>query len=246
MEYVHFRTLPTPQDAHEDAIRQALEQLEVAARNAEHGSLGDRSDAMADARDAARVVRRTWDVLPAESPYRDVLADAGRLVAQVSELGWDVAPTSARDLEEERADLLLLDARVPVMRAVRTALAQMGVREVARSAGLSAGRVSELSNGRGGLAHERTARALEEVAGPGLQEIVLRARAEASSIKREAGRREREINHGDRDSPTAADALMRLNLALGDDPELLALFQKIIALPGAARRALSTLLSAPS
>jgi hypothetical protein len=79
--------------------------------------------------------------------------------------------------------------------------------------------------------HERTARTLESVAGPGLEEIVRRARAEAASIRRKAGRREQELTHGDRVSPTATDALMRVNLALGDDAELLALVQRVVALP---------------
>lgn len=241
---VHFRTLPAPQDAQEDTIRQALEQLAAAALDVEHGSTGARAEAMAEARSAARVVRRTWDILPLISPYRDALSDAGRLVGCVAEYGWEVSPAAARDLEYERADLLLLDARRPLMRAVRTALDQMAVREFARSSRLSIGRVSELSCGRGGLPTERTAHALESVAGPGLEEIVRQARAAAAAIRSEARRRERELASSDRLIPTSTDALMRMNLALGEDAELLALVQRVVALPDEARRALLELINA--
>jgi hypothetical protein len=243
MERVHFRTLPSAQDAQEDTMREALDQLEVAAGGVDQSSFSDPVGVMSEARDAARAIRRTWNILPRTSPYRDVLSEAGRLIARISEVGWDISPTLARDLEDERAVLLLLDARLPLMRAVRTALNRMAVREFARSTGLSVGRVSDLSNGRGGLPGPRTARALEGVAGAGLEEVVARARADAASIRREARRREREHARADRVPPEGADVLMRVNLALGVDAELLTLVQRIVALPKEARRALSTLLS---
>jgi transcriptional regulator with XRE-family HTH domain len=240
---VHFRTLPSPQDAQEEGILRALDELADALSEAEHEPADRLVDALVDARDTARVIRRSWDVLPPMSPYREVLADAAHALARLADLGWGAAPTVAGALEDERADFLLMDARLPLMRAVRTALDRMSVRELARTTGLSAGHVSELSNARGGLPNERTARALEAVTGPGLAEIVARAKAEARSIRDLARGRERKLTRKTAVAPGSTDALMRVNLALTDDAELLALVQRVIALRDEGRRALATLLS---
>jgi hypothetical protein len=244
MSYVHFRTLPAPQDAQEEGILRALEGLEGALNEAEHGPADQLVDVLTDARETARVARRSWDALPPTSPYREVLADAARALARLADVGWDVAPALAGALEDERAYFVLMNARLPLMHAVRTALERMPVRELARSTGLSAGHVSELSNARGGLPNERTARSLEAVTGPGLGDIVARAKAEARSIRENARGLERELARKTPVVPAATDALMRLNLALTDDAELLALVQRVIALSDEGRRALATLLSA--
>lgn len=241
---VHFRTLPSPQDAQEEGILRAIEGLEEALDEAEQGPPGQLIDVMNDARDTAHVVRRSWDVLPPSSPYREVLANAGHALARLADIGWGVAPAVAGALEDERAAFVLMDARLPLMRAVRTALDRMSVREFARATGLSAGHVSELSNARGGLPNDRTARALEAVTGPGLVETVARAKEEARSIRENARRRERDLGRKTPVIPAGTDALMRVNLALTDDAELLALVQRVVALSEEGRRALATLLPA--
>jgi hypothetical protein len=220
--------------------------LESALDEAEHGPAARLTDALTDARDTARVLRRSWEVLPPESPYKEVLADATGVLAHLTDLGWPVAPAVARALEDARADFVLMDARLPVMRAVRTALDRMSVRELARATGLSAGHISELSNARGGLPNDRTARALEEVTGPGLGETVASAKEAARSIRENARRKERELAHVTHAAPSGTDDLMRVNLALTDDSELLALVQRVIALDDEGRRAIAILLSPKS
>ena len=202
------------------------------------------ADLLTDARGAARNVIRAWEALPAESPYRDVVHDAALLLHQLAEATWVFDPAVARDLEEVHADVVLLEARREVMRIVATAVSRDGLRKVAQAAGISVGHMSELSNGRGGLPRPRTARAIDEVSGTAIRELVERARADATEIRRTAREHEAKATttRGTRAASTA-DALTRINLALAEDPELFTLADLLIQLPRAARRGLIELLS---
>lgn len=189
-------------------------------------------------------VSRAWEALPAGSPYRDVVEDAVVLVHDVAGRAWELEPAVARDLEEEHADLVLLGARHQVMNIVTAAIAEAGVRNFAKQTGISVGHVSDLSNGRGGLPQPRTARAIDDVAGTEIAEIVEGARADATKIRRAARDRERQATNtrGSRATSTA-NALTRISLALAEDPELLTLADLLIRLPRPARRGLIELLS---
>lgn len=241
-ESVRFRTLPTPDDPQEQAFRQALEELEAAVR--ELAAEDADPDLMSEARGAARTISRAWQALPVESPYRGVIGDAVVLVHQVAELAWEIDPAIARDLEEAHADLVQVEARRRVMEIVTAAVAEAGVRKLAKETGISLGHVSDLSNGRGGLPQARTARAIDEVLGSSIEGLVQEARADATKIRQAARQLEREgVRRAATTAPSATDALTRINLALAGDQELLALVQRLIEMPGRARRGLQDLLS---
>jgi hypothetical protein len=70
------------------------------------------------------------------------------------------------------------------------------------------------------------------------------ARAHAMKIREAARHRERERPRQDRTTPpSVADALTRINLALAEDRELLALVGRLIEMPAPARRSLLDFLS---
>lgn len=240
---VRFRTLPHPDEPHEQAFRQVLDELAASVRDLD----SDEQDGhlFTEARAAARSVLRAWDALPSNSPYRDVVGDAGFLLDELAAAAWAFDPVIACDLEELRADIVLLDARCQVMKAVVSMLARDGgLRKLAQRAGVSAGHLSELSNGRGGLPHARTARAIDEVAGTAIEELVLAARADAAGIRQTARKREREATSRNRTPrPSTTDAITRINLAMADDQELVALVARLIDAPRSTRRALVELLA---
>lgn len=202
-------------------------------------------DLMSEARGAARTISRAWEALPVESPYRGVIGDAVVLVHQVAELAWEIDPAMARDLEEEHADLVLLEARRQVMQIVAAAVAEAGVRMFAKETGISVGHVSDLSNGRGGVPQARTARSIDEATGSAIEELVGAARDHAREIRQEARQLERErVGRTEKAiEPFTANALTRMNLALAQDQELLALVERLIEMPERARRGLRDLLS---
>jgi transcriptional regulator with XRE-family HTH domain len=242
-EGVRFRTLPLPDDVHEQAFRQLLEELAGAI----DGFDRDEPDAelLVEARSAARNVVRAWEALPVGSPYRDVVGDAALLLDELAEAAWSFDAVVARDLEELHADVVFLVARREVMTMLAPAVARNGLRRVAQSAGVSVGHLSELSNGRGGLPRPRTARAIDEAAGTRIEELVEAARAEALQLRRVAREREGEATRArGRRAPSVSDALTQINLALVEDPELLVLVERLITTPRAARRGILDLLTA--
>ena len=110
--------------------------------------------------------------------------------------------------------------------------------------GISVGHLSELSNARGGLPQARTARAIDEVAGTAIEGLVLAARAEAAGIRQTARKREREATTSNKvPRPSTTDAITRVNLAMADDPEFLALVAQLLDLPRQSCRALLDLLA---
>ena len=241
---VRFRTYPYPDDPHEQVFRQVLDELAVSVRdldpNEQDGHL------FTEARAAARSVLRAWDALPSKSPYREVVEDAGFLLRELATAAWALDPVIARDLEELRANIVLLDARCQVMKTVASVVARDGgLRKLAHRAGVSVGHLSELSNARGGLPRARTARAIDEVAGTAIEKLVLAARADAAGIRQTARKREREATTRNRlPCPSTTDAITRINLAMADDPELVALVARLLDVPRQARWALLDLLLA--
>lgn len=239
---VRFRTLPLPDEPQEQAFRQVLEELAGAVRDFDSDE--PEQDLLTQARAAGRNVVRAWEALPSESPYRDVVGDAALLLHRLAEAAWASDAVVARDLEEVRADLVLLEARRQVMKIVASVVARDGLRRVADTVRISVGHMSELSNGRGGLPRGRTARAIDEVAGTAIEDLVRAARAEADEIRQAARKRERKATaSGSRPRPSTSDTMTRINLALSEDPELLALVGKLLDTPGQARRALLDLLA---
>jgi hypothetical protein len=163
---------------------------------------------------------------------------------ELATAAWAFDTVIARDLEELRASIVLLDARCQVMKTVASVVARDGLRKLAQRAGLSVGHLSELSNARGGLPQPRTARAIDEVAGTAIEELVLAARADAAGIRQTARKREREATTRTRlPRPSTTDAITRINLAMTEDPELLALVARLLDVPRQARRALLDLLA---
>ena len=121
---VRFQTLPYPDELHEQAFRQVLDELAASVRELD----SDEQDGhlFTEARAAARSVLRAWAVLPSKSPYRDVIGDAGFLLRELATAAWAFDPIIARDLEELRASIVLLDARCQVMKTVASVVARDG------------------------------------------------------------------------------------------------------------------------
>ena len=235
--------MPHPDEPHEQAFRQVLDELATSVGDL-HPDEQD-GQLFTEARAAARSVLRAWDALPLKSPYREVVGDAGFLLCELATAAWAFDPVIARDLEELRANVVLLDARCQVMKTVASVVARDGgLRKLAQRAGVSVGHLSELSNARGGLPRARTARAIDEVAGTAIEELILAARAEAAGIRQTARKHEREAATRNRPvRPSTTDVITRINLAMADDPELLALVARLLDVPRRARRPLADLLA---
>jgi transcriptional regulator with XRE-family HTH domain len=240
---VRFRTLPFTDDPHEQAFRQVLDELAGSVRDLDRAEQDGHF--FTEARAAARSLLRAWDALPPKSPYRDVVDEAGFILRELATAAWAFDPVVARDLEELRADIVLVDARCQVMKTVASVAARDGgLRKLAHRAGVSVGHLSELSNARGGLPRARTARAIDEAAGTAIEELVLAARADAGGIRQTARKREREATTRNRPPrPSTTDTLARINLAMAEEPELLALVARLLDVPRQARRALLDLLA---
>ncbi|MGH2655924.1 MAG: helix-turn-helix domain-containing protein [Actinomycetota bacterium] len=235
------RTLP--HEASELATAAALARLERAVQEARLAVEGDPEAAEESTREAvqaSRALRRAWELLERGSPFRrSVIPQARQALESLSGFGGIPDLPASALVEEERAEVILHAARQAIADALETALGATTLRDAASRAGLSAGYLSDLRQGKAGLPSEDVAARLDSELGVDISMTSTAARnraAEARARSRERGR------HGTSPSSPDVARLARLTEALTRDRTLMDLIDRVMDMSPPARRALSQLL----
>ena len=224
------------------SLAQSVAALEVELANGDPDSWPSLA---AEIEDASRSLREKWRHLDASSPFRTAADNASELLAKAVACFPDgpLPPGLAREL----VDWTRIRGRREVavaLRAARSRLGDISLREAARRSAIAPGHLSELEDGTRSLPTTSTAQRLDDALGTDLVRILARVHDTAKSIQ---SRRRRPTVARPSDPWLSAAIDPRLDTVIariaGDD-KLLQLNEDVLRLPAGARRAIAQMVRA--
>jgi hypothetical protein len=159
---------------------------------------------------------------------------------EASELAWAGGQAIGGAVDDERAELVVLHGRLLVSHQLLPVVASEGVRPFAERSGFAVGTISDMVNGRTGPPLPKNAVRLDAAAGTETEVICRETREQAAAIRKESAERAAELVEG---AGPVHDRLSAVALRLAGDDDLLALVERVAALPPPVRAGLIALVS---